>query len=155
MTLLSHNIRDINGFAPPFLPENISDRERAGFTLAEILLAVAILAFVLASLLALFISCMLLNDASRNLTQATGHAQFVMEEIRNTDFSDVLSKVNDGDWDWDSSAINTQGLTALRSESIDAEAAGTDPLEVTVAVGWQDRSGRNRQMELETLFTQQ
>lgn len=126
-----------------------------GFTLAEIILAVAILAFTLASLLSLFVSCMLLNDASRNLTQATGHAQFVLEEIRNSAFSGIASKINNGDWDWDSSTITAKGLSALKSESMDTQVSGSDPLDVVVMVSWQDRSGRNRQMELETLFTEQ
>lgn len=126
-----------------------------GFTLAEIILATAILAFALAALLALFVGCMLLNDSSRNLTQATAHAQLVTEEIRNADFSTIASRINSGNWDWDSSAINAQGLVALRNESLDAQASGTDPLEVTITASWQDRSGRNRQVELETLFTQQ
>lgn len=127
-----------------------------GFTLAEIILAVAILAFTLASLLSLFVSCMLLNDASRNLTQATGHAQFVLEEIRNTAFRSIASKINnDHEWDWDSSAITAKGLSALKSESVVTQVSGSDPLDVAVMVSWQDRSGRNRQMELETLFTEQ
>ena len=128
---------------------------KAGFTLAEIILATAILAFALASLLALFVSCMLLNDASRNLTQATGHAQFVMEEIRNTDFSNIASNIGNGDWDWDNSTVTAQGLDALRSESIDTQVSGSDPLDVSVTVSWQDRSGRDRNMTLETLFTSQ
>ena len=37
-----------------------------GFTLAEVILAAAILVFALTGLLALFISCMLLNESSRN-----------------------------------------------------------------------------------------
>lgn len=133
----------------------ISVANEKGFTLAEIILAAAILAFTLVSLLALFVSCMLLNDASRNLTQAAGHAQFVMEDIRDTAFSNIAPKINSGDWDWDISAITGQGLSGLRSENIDAQASGSDPLDVTVTVSWQDRSGRNRQMELETLFTEQ
>ena len=134
---------------------SISATSEKGFTLAEIILAAAILAFTLTSLLALFVSCMLLNDASRNLTQAAGHAQFVMEDIRDTAFSNIAPKINSGDWDWDISTITGQGLNGLGSENIDAQASGSDPLDVTVTVSWQDRSGRSRQVELETLFTEQ
>lgn len=133
----------------------ISALNEKGFTLAEIILTAAILAFALASLLALFVSCMLLNDASRNLTQAAGHAQFVMEDIKDTAFSNIAAKINNGDWDWDNSAITGHGLSGLRNESIDTQVSGSGPLDVSVAVSWQDRSGRSRQMELETLFTEQ
>lgn len=126
-----------------------------GFTFAEVLLATAILAFSLSALLAAFIGCMLLNEANRNLSIAASHAQYVAEEIKDTDFSSVSSGITNGAWDWDSSDITDRNLTALKNESIATEAAGTDPLKVTVTVSWQDRPGRDRQMVLETLFTEQ
>lgn len=59
-----------------------------GFTLSELLLAAAILAFVLTGLLLLFINCSLLNEANRNLTIATSYAQELMEVIESKRFDE-------------------------------------------------------------------
>lgn len=126
---------------------------KKGFTLSELLLAAAILAFVLCALLYSFISCMLLNEANRNLTGAVIHAEYVMEEMRNVDFSLVSTNIAAGYWDWNNQTIAAKGLTALRNETIDTQASGTDPLDVTVTVSWQDRNARNRSMSLETLIS--
>lgn len=58
-------------------------------TLAELLLAAAILAFVLSSLLLVFINCIILNESSRNLTLAYSALQARMEEIKNTASTNV------------------------------------------------------------------
>lgn len=55
-----------------------------GFTLAELLLAAAILAFVLTAILMLFISCIILNEISRCNTLAYNAIQAKMEEIKDT-----------------------------------------------------------------------
>ncbi len=124
-----------------------------GFSLSELLLASAILVFALAGLLALFIHCLFLNADNRNLSLATGHAQYVLEEIKNTNFLDIQTDINNGNWDWDSTEIESEGLDALSAESIDTQVSGTDPLDIAVTVNWTDRSGRMRTLTLETLFT--
>lgn len=124
-----------------------------GFTLPELLIAAAILAFALLAILASFVSCFLLNEANRNLTVAITHAQYVMEEIKNTGFDSIR---NDGNsqWDWDSATIATKGLIPIRNEGIDTQVTGTDLLDVGITVSWQDRGGRNRSTHLETLIAQ-
>lgn len=128
---------------------------RRGFTLSELLLSAAILAFTFSVLLFTFVSCILLNQANRNLTIAVSHAQFVMEEIKGSDFTTLKTDIDNGSWDWDSSEITGNGLTPLATESIDAQASGTDPLDVTVTVNWLDNNARSRTTYLESLFTQQ
>lgn len=127
-----------------------------GFSLSEVILAAAILAFALTSLLTLFIAFMLLNESSRNLSVATGHAQYVLEEIKNSEFDNVEDDINAGNWGWNEEEIGGNGLTALRDESIDTVVNGqaSDPLDVSVIVNWKDRMGQDRQIELETLFTE-
>jgi type II secretory pathway pseudopilin PulG len=56
---------------------------RKAFTLAELLLAAAILGFSLSALLLLFVNCIILNKTSRNITLAYNSMQAKMEEIRN------------------------------------------------------------------------
>jgi hypothetical protein len=123
-------------------------------TLSELLLAVAILAFVLCGMLVLFVNLLFLNEANRNLTLSVSHAQYAMEGIKNTHFSEIKSRIDSGDWDWDAADITAQGLAALINESIDTSRGLDDnPVEVTVSVQWQDRRQRQRQIELRTLIT--
>lgn len=126
----------------------------AGFTLAEVILAAAILAFALTGLLALFISCMLLNESSRNRSLATAHAQFVLEEIKNTNFDVIETDINAGNWNWNEAEIENKNLPVLKSEAIEtAVSVSGDPLEVLATVSWQDRLGANRNITLNSLFT--
>ena len=134
----------------------INNRRRKGFTLLELILAAVMLAVALSVVLIEFLSCSLLSEASRNLTRATMHAQYVMEDIKNNTFADIKAKIDSGYWDWDSNAISSHGLSPLRDESIDTDESGTDLLDITVKVSWDDRSGRKHTpgVSLETLIAQ-
>ena len=132
----------------------MSKQYSKGLTLNELLLAVAIMAFVLCGLLILFVNCAFLNDSNRNLTQAVSHAQYVLEDIKNTYFYDIETKIDNGDWDWVEADVIAQGLNALSSEIIDtAHGINDDPLDVTVIVNWEDQRQRQRQTQLRTLIT--
>ncbi len=125
-----------------------------GFTLAEVILAAAILVFALAGLLALFISCMLLNESSRNRATAIAHAQYVMEEIKNTNFANIETNINAGNWNWDETEIENESLPVLKSELITTTVpASGDPVEVLVEVEWQDRLGGAQTISLTSIFT--
>lgn len=132
-------------------------KKNRGFSLPELMLAVAILAFVLTGMLLLFINCIVINSASRYLTLVSTHAQFVMEEIKNSssDFNSTRDNITNGYWDWDTAAINSHGLTGLNGESIntDQTALAADLMDVTVTVSWQDRAAINRSTTLETLIS--
>ena len=125
-----------------------------GFTLAEGILAAAILVFALTGLLALFISCMLLNESSRNRATAIAQAQYVMEEIKNTNFDNIETNINAGNWNWDETEIENESLPVLKSELITTTVpASGDPAEVLVEVEWQDRLGGAQTISLTSIFT--
>jgi len=125
-----------------------------GFTLAEVILAAAILVFALTGLLALFISCMLLNESSRNRATAIAQAQYVMEEIKNTNFDNIETNINAGNWNWDETEIENESLPVLKSELITTTVpASGDPAEVLVEVEWQDRLGGAQTISLTSIFT--
>ncbi len=63
------------------------------FTLVELLLTLAILAFCLTGILSTYINMFMLSDLARDLTLATNSAQEKMEEIKRTRF-DSLSALN-------------------------------------------------------------
>ena len=125
-----------------------------GLTLSELLLAAAILAFVLCGFLVLFLNCSFLNESNRNLTLAVSHAQYIMEDIKNTYFSEIKTRIDGGDWDLATADIIAEGLTVLANESIDTSHGSDDnPLEVVVTVQWQNRRQRQSQTEIRTLIT--
>ena len=125
-----------------------------GFTLAEVILAAAILVFALTGLLALFISCMLLNESSRNRATAIAQAQYVMEEIKNTNFDVIETNINAANWNWDEAEIENASLPVLKSELITTTVpASGDPAEVLVEVEWQDRLGGAQTISLTSIFT--
>jgi len=95
-----------------------------------------------------------LNQSNRNMILALSHAQYVLEDIKNTAFSEIKTKIDNGDWDWNTSAIAAKGLAALDSEVIDtSHGLVNNPLEVIVGIRWKDRRQRQRQTELRTLVS--
>jgi len=127
---------------------------KKSFTLSELLLAVVILAISLGAILLALVQCFLLNEANRNLTRALTHAEYVLEDIKNTNFETIKTKIENGDWDWDSSEVAREGLTPLNNENIDTSVKGTTLLDIEVTVTWKDRGLRNRSVNLETLIAQ-
>ncbi len=125
----------------------------SGFSLPETLLVAAILSYAISVILTTFISSVGLNEASRNLTTATSHAQYVMESVKNTAFANMATSITSGTWNWNTAAVTSNGLAALNSESIATTYSGTNPLTVTVTVSWQDTHARSRTKALQTLMS--
>lgn len=124
-----------------------------GFTLSELLIALTILAVVLTGSLAVFINCILMNEATRNLNIAISHAEFVMEDIKNTIFTNIVTKIDNKYWDWNSATIAFYGLTPLSNESINtSRGTNTSLLNISVRVDWKDRGVRVRNISIGTLL---
>ncbi len=125
----------------------------SGFTLAELLIATLILSFALTQILILFMNCTASNEASRNLSAAVTHAEFVLEDVRNTTFSSIATGITNGVFNYtDAAAVTAVGLRALKNETVTTSSSGTNPLNVTVTVSWQDHGGRTRTKSLQTLI---
>jgi type II secretory pathway pseudopilin PulG len=71
-------------------PKKISN----AFTLTELLLSVAILAFVLVSILLLFINCIVFNETNRNITFVYKAIESKMEEVKNASFDNLYTASN-------------------------------------------------------------
>jgi len=132
--------------------------DKKGFTLPELLLSTALLALALCGILALFISCAFLNESSRNLTTATSHARYVLEDIRAAGFTGLEARINSGSisgWDLGAADLQTSyGLTTLSNESVVTQVTQSgDPLGVSVTVNWRDRGTRPRSVTLQTAIT--
>jgi prepilin-type N-terminal cleavage/methylation domain-containing protein len=135
------------GFIPSFVQPGLTGG-KAGFTLSELLISAAILAFVFSSLIMLFINSSFLIEASRSKTIAVDHAQFALEEVKNTPFGGIAAAT------WNSAAISSKGLIPLQNESIGITVTGTEPKDVRVTVTWRDRRMSNKSLSLETLITE-
>ncbi|MCM8786680.1 MAG: hypothetical protein NC935_01345 [Candidatus Omnitrophica bacterium] len=129
------------------------NKNKKAFSLIEILLATVVLVVALGSIVIGFIACFILNESSRNLTIATTHAQYVLEEIKDSAMAreDIKSQINNGNWDWEEETdFTTRGINRLNNETIDTEAEGGGLVNVTVTVYWKNR-GRDTNI---TFYTQ-
>lgn len=123
-----------------------------GFTLVELLITVAILAFSIAGILACYTTSSRMAESSRNLTMATSHASYVLEDIRNTLFANVATNIASGYWNLTSTQLNSRLLGPLNNESVTTtNLGGTNPIDVQVVVSWNDAQGRAKTLTLRTL----
>jgi len=119
-----------------------------GFTLVELLLGAAIMAFALTAFLVIFINCIFLNTSNSNQSIAVAHAQYALEEMKSTNFTSIVSQ------NWNSAIITAKGLAPLSLESIAINVTGAGVLDVAVTVSWKDRGIRDRSYALETLIAE-
>lgn len=110
-----------------------------GFSLAELMIGVAILTVVIITSLFAFINCILLNDSSRNLVSAANDAQYVLEQIKALDYNSI-------------SAYTPPTFTDLPNESVTlTKEIGATLSTVTVNVGWLENQ-KNKAISLSTYF---
>ena len=155
---------------------------KKGLTLAEVLLGMVILTFVLIAILALFANCIILNESNRNLTIALSHAQFVMEEIRGeaedkTTLKSLRDEIDGGvTWYWDEKdkfpnkqKLSNERIITCCYDSANAKWCGPsgcgcpdvcncpdeDPMRIRVTSEYEPRRGsaEKRYIVLETLIT--
>ena len=128
---------------------------KKSFTLPELILATAILAIALCSILMSFYACFFLNEANRNRSIAISHAQYILEDIKSMDFDYIEDDINDGDWDWTIGGIESHGLLPLPNETTDAAASNASGLiNTSVTVYWKDRGLRDRNLSIITLIAE-
>jgi len=122
------------------LPENKSDR---GFTIVEVLIAIAILSIALLGMAGLTMGIMTGNEHSKNLTTATALAQDKMEEIKRLGY--------DGTPSTDTIAYDTVSgfplYTRKTFTAVDTPNAGMKT--ITVTVSW---NSNTRSTELQTIL---
>lgn len=89
----SPNLLNSKWFAPLKALEQSGNNKRIlmGFTLAEVLLAAAILALSLCGILLAYVRMFVLSDLCRDFTKVTNGLQTKMEEIKRTSFDNLLA----------------------------------------------------------------
>ena len=111
-------------------------RNKVGLTLVELILAVFILSIGIVSTLVFISSAMVLSSGMWDKTQATAHAEFILEEMKTKKFLGSITLA-----DWDGWALQ-QGIKTLPNESIwvTFPSGGKVPLDVLVTVYWAKNS---------------
>ena len=125
----------------------------SAFTLPEMLLTAFILSYALSMVLASYVNCMSLNQSSRSLVSAVSHIEFVMEDMRNSAFASIAANISSGNWNWNGATVTSRGLTALNNESITTTYTGTNPLDITVTVSWNEIKGGSHSRTLRTTIS--
>ncbi len=109
---------------------------KRGFTLLELMLSAAILIVAIGGLLSAYVLCFHLTETAKNTTLATNAIQFKLEEIRDTDFDDIIT-------DYDNTTFAVSGFSSGQAiGSITVESITTDILRVTVSVCWRQSGNR-------------
>lgn len=111
---------------------------RKGFTLLELMVAIAILVIAASGLLMALVSCMSLNESNSNLVVAANDARYVLEEIKGLAYDDIGS-------------YSPPSFSNLDGESASVTVTDIDSRikEVTVEVVWTERQ-RSRSFKLST-----
>lgn len=123
-------------------------RQKKAFTLIELLLAVFILAFGIASILQLFSQSILSSNAAWDLTVASSHAETLLEEMQSRETLDSIISENWDQWG------RANDLNQLPDEQIQIKMNDhqMDPLPINVIISW-DRSGRKQSVQFQSRFT--
>lgn len=112
-----------------------------GFTMIELMVAVAILAMAILGIVQAYsVSFMVMADA-RDRTVATNYAQEKMEEIRNKHFEDITDEI----------LTDISGTKFKREVDVDDEVVG-ELIKVTTIVSWMNRKEEEKTVTLETLI---
>jgi type II secretory pathway pseudopilin PulG len=127
-----------------------------GFTLAEIIIASLVAAIAFVAILGTLSNITVLNELNQERTMAAMHAQYILENIRNADFTGLETDINNGVWDFTTAqlAANPFNFTTLAGEAVTTTNINSgNPLQVRVAVSWNDRRNQARLYSLETMRT--
>ncbi len=144
-----HKLNKLHKLHKPHKPHKLNKRQ-LGFTLIELICAVAILVTALVGLLSSYSGCFNLVQSSANTSIALNEAQRIMEDARKRNLRANIVNEN-----WPAWIVN-QGCNCLNSETINVsypDGAGTNPLQILVRVDWIEK-GRSRNVQLVTLLTE-
>lgn len=103
---------------------------RSGFSLVEVILATAILAFTLVGILGTYVTCLVLITTSRNVNAATNAAQGIIEEIRGTSFPQLVA-------DYNGMTFTVNDIPSSVGVVYVDDTVNAELLDVTVNVSWQ------------------
>ena len=116
-----------------------------GVTLLEVIIALAVIAIALLSIVSVIVHTTNLKDSTRELTISKEAAQARFEEMRDADFSNLAAAYN--------GQVNAVPGLANGSETITVDAANPDLLDVKIVIQW-DGVGGQTTYTTRTLITE-
>lgn len=119
-----------------YLKNHNKQLSRKGFTLVEVMMALAILTFCLTGMLLTYIGLLALSETSRNLSLAVNVAQTKLEELRDQPFDSLVN--------FNNTTFDVSGFAAGSAKGrIEVTNAGyADLNQVRIVVSWRQRGGR-------------
>lgn len=107
-------------------------KRKAGFALAEVMVAAVVMILAFVGILVTYIKCLELNEMSRNKSTATRAAKTRMEQINNSDFTQLTANFNNVPF-FDP-AVNGAGVSYINN---------TNPelVQITVSFCWRQKNG--------------
>ena len=128
-----------------------------GFALVEILLATLIIVIAGVAILQTFLLGAHFSLVNKDRTIAMTHLGSMMETVISTPFNSIVAKFPDGVADGPGSNLYTNivGGYTLKNEHLTVSYVNpsSDPLEITVALSWQDAQGLTQVNYLSTKKT--
>ncbi len=129
-------------------------KKQEGFTLVELMIAVAILAIGLLALAGLQVTAIRGNLSSKGQTTAVMLAEAKMEEFKNTAFSSLSNVTNQAD---SNNPLNESGQSGGRYNrywTIQNYAGSSNMKQITVTVSWTETIG-SRSISLDTVVAKE
>lgn len=128
------------------MKSKIIKQKNSGFTLIELMLAVAILSISILASLSGFIGSQFLNNSSNNLTTAVNDAQYVLEQIKGLNYTTCIQN------NFAAGCYTLPVFTNLPGETValsPAPTIGPSISKITVRISWQDKQ-KTRSFSLAT-----
>lgn len=130
---------------------------KRGSTFIEILAATLVFVVALGALLSCITQLLYLVDIAKEQTIAVGDMRNIMEDIRATAYADMAQNFPNGVTDGPAARryADILGGYSLSNEHITVTYAdaSSDPLEIRVALSWQDKRRHQRNAALSTFKT--
>jgi len=127
-------------------------KNKKGFTLLEILVALTILSVGLLGLASLQIVAVRSNSFSLQLSTATILAQQKLEEFKQTPYANIASGSDTISSQTGTGAVATLGITFNRQWTVSDNTPVADSKQVDVTVSWTGIDGKSHSVTLSSIY---
>jgi len=107
-------------------------KSKKSFTLVEMLIAALIMAITLCGILSLYVSCIDLVSTAKNTSIATNASQGLIDQIRNTSFTQIVDNYDGLNFSVNSMPDN-RGVVYI-------DDTNPELLRVTISISWQQKN---------------
>ncbi len=111
---------------------------RKALSIIEVFLAVLVFMVGVGAVVISFMGSQALIEKSKELTIVSSHAQYILEEIKESAISgeDFIEGIRNGNWSWGCATIVARGLECLTGENITTSVEDENEGIINVTVKW-------------------